>query len=98
MRIPLPKLMRHWRERQFERALQPAAYRQGLKSWAFLARRPTLYRWATRLAMVLLARLGARRGRFSSLPLARGWTKHRDLPAPEGGSFVAQWQARRTTP
>ncbi|MGH6961384.1 MAG: LutB/LldF family L-lactate oxidation iron-sulfur protein, partial [Dongiaceae bacterium] len=40
MRIPLPKLMRHWREREFERHLQPAAARYGLRLWAFFARRP----------------------------------------------------------
>src|SRR5690606_32680493 len=37
VRIPLPKMMRHWREREFERHLQPAAARYGLRLWAFLA-------------------------------------------------------------
>ena len=32
MRIPLPKMMRHWREREFERHLSPATYRYGLGS------------------------------------------------------------------
>ena len=27
MRIPLPKMMRHWREREFERGLNPATQR-----------------------------------------------------------------------
>ena len=36
MRIPLPKMMRHWREREFERGLNPATQRYGLKFWAFL--------------------------------------------------------------
>ncbi|HYF54849.1 MAG TPA: LutB/LldF family L-lactate oxidation iron-sulfur protein, partial [Salinarimonas sp.] len=49
MKIPLPKMMRHWREREFERALQPPAYRAGLKLWAFFARRPALYRIAAAL-------------------------------------------------
>ena len=40
VRIPLPKLMRHWREREFERHLNPAAARTGLGVWAFFARRP----------------------------------------------------------
>ena len=44
MRIPLPKMMRHWREREFERGLNPATQRYGLKLWAFFARRPALYR------------------------------------------------------
>jgi len=47
VRIPLPKLMRHWREREFERHLTPAAVRQGLALWGFFARRPALYRRLT---------------------------------------------------
>src|SRR3546814_11409525 len=49
MRIPLPKMMRHWREREFERHLTPATVRSGLALWAFFARRPKLYRFATGL-------------------------------------------------
>ena len=44
VRIPLPKLMRHWREREFERHLTPAAVRWNLGVWGFFARRPVLYR------------------------------------------------------
>src|SRR6201984_647902 len=44
VKIPLPKLMRHWREREFERHLTPRTVRQGLALWAFIARRPKLYR------------------------------------------------------
>jgi L-lactate dehydrogenase complex protein LldF len=94
VRIPLPKLMRYWRDREFERHLSPATYRFGLGLWAAFARRPHLYRLATRIAMRTLAFFGARRGRFRLLPLARGWTKHRDFPAPEGDTFQAQWRAR----
>ena len=43
MRIPLPKMMRHYREREYERKLSPRAVRTGLAMWAFLARRPALY-------------------------------------------------------
>ncbi len=43
MKIPLPKMMRHWREREFEEKLSPAAYRSGLSVWAFFAQRPALY-------------------------------------------------------
>src|SRR3954471_18862924 len=35
VRIPLPKLMRHWRERAFERHLTPGAARTNLGLWAF---------------------------------------------------------------
>jgi L-lactate dehydrogenase complex protein LldF len=94
VRIPLPKLMRHWREREFERALSPAPARFGLGFWAFFARRPALYRFATG-AFVRALNLAARgRGRFSSLPFAGGWTNYRDLAAPEGTTFQSQWRAK----
>ncbi|TVR09410.1 MAG: iron-sulfur cluster-binding protein [Salinarimonadaceae bacterium] len=95
VRIPLPKLMRHWREREFEHHLTPATMRSGLKFWAFFARRPSLYRLATRLGMGALALAGRRSGRFASLPFAGGWTKHRDFPAPQGGTFQQLWKRER---
>jgi L-lactate dehydrogenase complex protein LldF len=95
MLIPLPKMMRHWREKEFERALAPATQRFGLRLWAFFATRPALYRLATRIAMGALGKLGGGRGRFSRLPLASGWTKHRDMPAPEGRTFMDQHRARK---
>jgi L-lactate dehydrogenase complex protein LldF len=92
VRIPLPKMMRHWREREFEKHISPATVRQGLAFWAAFARRPWLYRQATRLAIKTLSLLGGKRGRFKWLPLARGWTKHRDFPVPERDTFQAQWK------
>jgi len=94
VRIPLPKLMRHWREREYERHLTPAVYRYGLSFWAFFARRPWLYKFATGLAMPTLSFLGRKKGRFARLPLASGWTDHRDMPAPQGKTFQAQWRER----
>jgi L-lactate dehydrogenase complex protein LldF len=94
VRIPLPKLMRHWREREFERHLAPTTVRAGLGFWAFFARRPALYRLATSAAMPVLAFLGRTKGRFAALPLAAGWTKGRDMPAPQGRTFQSQWRAR----
>jgi L-lactate dehydrogenase complex protein LldF len=94
MRIPLPRMMRSWRAREFEKHLQPAAARYGLALWKALATRPGLYRLATRAAIGALGLVG-RRGRFAALPLAGGWTKHRDFPAPQGGTFMAQWKRRR---
>lgn len=91
MRIPLPQMMRHWRAREFEKRLTPAAIRSGLGLWAWVAQRPALYRLATRLALSALRLGGSRRGRFRSLPFAGGWTGERDLPAPQGRSFMDQW-------
>ena len=95
MRIPLPRMMRHWREREYEQGLSPAPFRAGLKLWAFFAKRPKLYRLGANLAARLLGRMGRATGRFKRLPLAQGWTGGRDLPAPEGKSFMQQWQQRR---
>jgi L-lactate dehydrogenase complex protein LldF len=94
MRIPLPKMMRHWREREFERHLSPATVRSGLGVWAFFATRPALYRLTTDLAMRAMHLAGRGRGRFSWLPFAGGWTKYRDLTAPQGATFQSRWRAR----
>ncbi len=91
VKIPLPKLMRHWREREFERHLTPHAVRTNLALWAFFARRPSLYRLATRAAAWTLGLFGRKHGRFRKLPLASGWTDGRDLPAPEGDTFFARY-------
>jgi L-lactate dehydrogenase complex protein LldF len=95
MRIPLPKMMRQWREREFAKHLAPKAQRWGLALWAFLAQRPALYRVASNIASRVLGYFGGARGRFRSLPLASGWTDMRDMPAPQGKSFMTLWAERR---
>jgi L-lactate dehydrogenase complex protein LldF len=95
VKIPLPKLMRHWREREFERHLTPSGIRSNLGIWAWFARRPAMYRAATRLAIGALGLLGRGRGAFGSLPLAGGWTEGRDLPVPQGGTFMAEYARRQ---
>ena len=96
VKIPLPGLMRHWREREFERHLTPATQRRNLGLWAWFARRPSLYRMATRAAAFALGVAGRKRGRFARMPFAGGWTQGRDLPAPEGDTFFARYaQAQR---
>ena len=94
MRIPLPKLMRHWREKELSRGLQPVTQRFGLRLWAFFATRPALYRVATRIAVRVLGAAGRRSGRFRRLPFAGGWTRHRDMPAPAGRTFMDQYRAQ----
>jgi L-lactate dehydrogenase complex protein LldF len=94
VRIPLPNMMRHWREREFERHLSPVAMRTGIRFWAFFAKRPTLYRLSTDIAMRSLHWLGRSKGRFAWAPFAGGWTKYRDLPAPQGATFQSRWRAK----
>jgi len=95
MRIPLPKMMRQWREREFEKKLTPKTQRWGLGLWAYVAQRPALYRLASGVTGAILGMLGGRHGHFRSLPFASGWTDMRDLPAPEGKSFMSLWAERR---
>ena len=94
MRIPLPKMLRHWREKEFERHLQPASIRWGLRFWAFAAKRPKLYQFGTRIAARVLANMGHGKGRLRNVPLASGWTKYRDFPAPQGKTFQQMWKER----
>jgi L-lactate dehydrogenase complex protein LldF len=95
MRIPLPRMMRYWREQHFAGPASPPTARYATRLWAFAAARPWLYRPASRLAIAILGLLGRRTGRFRRLPLAGGWTVSRDMPAPEGRTFQSRWRAER---
>lgn len=91
--IPLPDLMRRWRDAAFQESVTPAGQRRLVRLWAWLARHPALYQMLVRIAVGLLALAGRKKGRFRRLPLISGWTDHRDMPAPEGGTFMARWAA-----
>ena len=91
MHIPLPKMMRHWREREFEKHLGPQSMRFGIQAWAWMASRPKLYQFATGFAARVLKSIGGRKRAIHKLPLARGWTDIRDLPAPQGKTFKQLW-------
>jgi iron-sulfur cluster-binding protein len=95
MRIPLPRMLRSLRERQFQQHLGPKPMRYGLRGWAMLATRPALYRLASRIGVGLAGMLGRKKGRFKWMPMADGWTRARDLPAPSGRTFHDLWQARQ---
>ncbi|MBT4889048.1 MAG: iron-sulfur cluster-binding protein [Rhodospirillales bacterium] len=94
VRIPLPEMLRQWRNRQFEANQMPTRQRLGLRAWAWLARRPRTYRLVMEIGTGLLTKLAPRNGRFKNLPFAKGWTSKRDLPAPQGKTFMAQWKQR----
>ncbi|MEX2201247.1 MAG: LutB/LldF family L-lactate oxidation iron-sulfur protein [Dongiaceae bacterium] len=91
VRIPIPSLLRRWREASFEGGHAGKRTRLALRLWAFAARRPGLYRCASAVAARLLASIAGKRGRIRHLPLAAGWTGGRDLPAPAGRTFMAQY-------
>jgi L-lactate dehydrogenase complex protein LldF len=95
MKIPLPKLMRHWREAEFKAGDVSRAYATGLKAWGYVARRPRLYHTLSAIGIPVLSALGRRRGGFKWLPFASGWTRHRDLPAPQRRTFQQMWAERQ---
>ncbi len=95
VRIPLPSLLRKLRHRQYEARLTDSVTRYGLSVWAYLARRPALYRFASNLIARSLHRLGKRRGWLSRVPFAGGWTGGRELPVPQGATFQTQWRSRK---
>jgi L-lactate dehydrogenase complex protein LldF len=95
MHIPLPDLLRQHRNRIHRQQLGSRSARWGLALWAFFARRPRLYRAVVNPLMRLLHRFARRAGRLKRLPLAGGWTASRDLPAPQGETFVAAWHRNK---
>jgi len=95
VRIPLPKMMRHLREKSYEKGALPRTFLAGMGFWAFLARRPRLYRTAANFLARALAWAAMGRGALKHVPFAAGWTSERDLPAPEGRSFFAQYRKQK---
>ncbi len=96
MSIPLPSLLRKHRRTTFEKQLQTLRSRTALRAWAFVAKRPKLYRFASDMATSVLSRLGRKHGHVKSLPLVSGWTQARNLPTPaRGKTFISQYAANR---
>ncbi|MDX1594461.1 MAG: lactate utilization protein B [Gammaproteobacteria bacterium] len=94
VRIPIPEVLRHWRTESWRQGRPGGAQRLALKGWAWLARRPRAYRLVTRLAARALRRAAGAGGALRRLPGLGGWTATRDLPAPEGRTFLDQWRER----
>ena len=94
VKIPLPDLMRKLRDKQFERGLRPWPERLGLRLWAWVAVRPRLYAMLTRWGARIGRWAGGKSGFIHRLP-GGGWTRHRDMPAPQGKTFRDLYAARR---
>jgi L-lactate dehydrogenase complex protein LldF len=96
VKIPLPDLLRKLREKEFERGMRSWSERVGLRLWTWMARRPRLFAFASRLGVRMLRGLADRNRMIRRLPLAGGWTDGRDMPAPAGRTFRELYAARRT--
>jgi L-lactate dehydrogenase complex protein LldF len=90
--IPLPTLLRGWREKSWHEGLEPYPVRQALWLWAFVARHPYIYKKMAALAVRVL-RLFGEAGWVRHMPMAKGWTNHRDFPKPAARTFMEQYKA-----
>ncbi len=94
MRIPIPRMLRLWREREEKAGLSSRSSRVAYSLWAFAAKRPRLYRRLARLFARIFSRMG-NDGKLRRIPLGSAWTDTRDFPAPEGETFHALYARRR---
>jgi L-lactate dehydrogenase complex protein LldF len=92
VQIPLPSLLRGWRDRSWREGLEPSVARAGVAGWAFVARRPSLYRLAAAISVKWM-RLFRKGGWIKSMPFAGGWTAYRDFPAPQRTTFIQAYKA-----
>jgi len=93
--IPLSDLLRTLREKQMERELRPQSERLGLRMWGFMARRPALYSAGTWVAARVLRWMGGDKKLIHSLPVGKGWTDTRDMPAPAGKTFRELYREKK---
>ena len=93
--IPLPDLLRDLRHQETVEKIAAPRWRIGIKLHSWLARHPRLYHWLTGVGIHALHLVGRKRGSFSKLPLAGGWTSQRDFPSPQGKTFMQQYRAQR---
>jgi L-lactate dehydrogenase complex protein LldF len=92
MDIPLPDTLRDLRAEAFAQKLTPRGWRWGIALAMRILAYPRLYRRGSALLMPMLAALGRKSGRFRSVMIANGWTEVRDLPAPQGQTFLNRWR------
>ena len=78
-----------------QRTTRPWYERAGLRAWGWLARHPAVYGFATRIGVRALRLLADRNGMIRKLPLGRGWTDERDMPAPAGRTFRELYAAQQ---
>jgi L-lactate dehydrogenase complex protein LldF len=95
VKIPLSGLIRTLRAEQARLGLRPAGERRAIAAWGWVARHPGLYHALEKLGGRLLRARAGGKGHIGALPgPAAAWTQVRDMPAPEGPSFLEQWRTR----
>ena len=95
VKIPLPDLMRKLREQQYDNALRPWSERFGIRAWSYAVQRPRLYRALSAIAVRVAGWFGGRDKLIHWMPGLDGWTRGRDMPAPQGKTFRELYAERR---
>ncbi|GGF59348.1 iron-sulfur cluster-binding protein [Terasakiella brassicae] len=94
VRIPIPKMLRSWRKKQWEDGPVPTMQRLAMTWWAWWALRPKLYHRVAGWKMRIMGFMGRKSGHIKAFPLKNGWTENRDFPAPEGKTFQQRWSEK----
>jgi len=92
MRIPLPDMLRKWRARSHQSGRVGIKNKLMMGIWTYLAKKPKLYHAVIGLSVSTLSKIGQSKGRLKKLLFGGAWTKTRDFPTPQGGTFIQQWQ------
>jgi L-lactate dehydrogenase complex protein LldF len=91
VRIDIPKLLVELRKESTGRA--KPGLRRGLAAFAWVTTHPRVYRLVTRLGG-WFGRVWGRSGWLRWVPVLKGWTASRDLPAPAQLTFQDWWRRR----
>lgn len=87
VRIPIPELLVHWRERAVEAGLAPTAEGVGLAAYTAISEHRGLFALGGAVLRSLPLRMGGR-----ALPVLGGWMQERAAPEPSRKSFQAMWK------
>lgn len=87
VRIPIPELLVHWREKAVEQGLTPKVETVGLKAYTKMAQRPGLFSAAGAVLRHVPLGLGGR-----ALPVLGGWMQERSAPKSSAKSFLQMWK------
>ena len=87
VRIPIPELLVHWRERAVEEGLATTTEKMGLRAYTALAEHPRLFSIGGSLLRKLPWQHGGR-----ALPVLGEWMQERDAPNPSPRSFQSMWK------
>ena len=86
VRIPIPELLLHWRERAADEGQTPAGERFGMRTYAGFAERPRAFSTAAGAL-----RWTPWRAVGKALPVLSGWLQEREAPRPSPKSFRDLW-------